>query len=311
MTPQSLKELVGSGLLSFPVTTFNAQLQFDADAYANHVGWLSAYPAAALFAAGGTGEFFSLTPEEIPTVVQVGKQAAGNTPIIGGCGYGTAMAVQIAKSLEKAGADGLLLLPHYLITAEQDGLFNHVKAVCDAVGIGVIIYNRDNSVLSLDTIRRLADLCPNLIGYKDGVGNTEAIAMITATMGDRLTYVGGMPTHEGYAAAFFGAGVTTYSSAVFNFVPELSLLFFNAVRRGDRSITNRLLTEFFLPFGEIRNRRKGYPVSIIKAGMRLVGRDPGPVRPPLTDLDAREMELLAGVIEHGKSLVGALSTVAR
>lgn len=308
MTPQSLKHIVGSGLLSFPVTTFDAQLQFDPEAYANHVGWLSGYPAAALFAAGGTGEFFSLTPEEIPVVVKVAKEAAGKTPIIGGCGYGTAMAVAIAKSLEQAGADGLLLLPHYLIAAEQEGLFAHVKAVCDAVGIGVIVYNRDNSILTLSTIERLAAACPNLIGYKDGVGNVEAVAMITATMGERLTYVGGMPTHEGYAAAFFGAGVSTYSSAVFNFVPELSLLFFEAVRRGDGEVTRRLLTEFFRPFGEIRNRRKGYPVSIIKAGLRVVGRDPGPVRPPLTELDAKEMEQLARVIAHGQELTRELRT---
>lgn len=308
MHPQSLKAVIGSGLLSFPVTPFDAELLFDRDAYASHVNWLSGYPAAALFAAGGTGEFFSLTPEEIPLVVSVAKDAAGKMPIIGGCGYGTAMAVQIAKSLEKAGADGILLLPHYLITAEQEGLFQHVKRVCDAVGIGVIVYNRDNSILSQATIARLADACPNLIGYKDGVGNVEAVTMITATMGDRLTYVGGMPTHEGYAAAYFGAGVSTYSSAVFNFVPELALTFFDALRRSDKAVTDRILEEFFIPFGAIRDRRKGYPISIIKAGLRAIGRDPGPVRPPLTDLDASEMDMLAAVIETSKKLIAMTSS---
>lgn len=307
MTPHSLKAAVGSGLLSFPVTAFDEDLQFDADAYARHVEWLSGYPAAALFAAGGTGEFFSLTSEEVASVVRVAKEAAGKTPIIAGCGYGTAIAVQLARSLEKAGADGILLLPHYLIAAEQEGLFHHIKAVCDAVEIGVIVYNRDNSILVHDTIARLADACPNLVGYKDGVGNVEAVTMITATMGDRLTYVGGMPTHEGYAAAYYGAGVSTYSSAVFNFVPELALTFFDAVRRGDRSVTDRILAEFFIPFGEIRNRRKGYPVSIIKAGVKVIGRGCGSVRPPLTDLDADEIKLLAQLIERSRDLVPSQS----
>jgi len=311
MDPQALKSVVGSGLLSFPVTAFDADLQFDRDAYVSHVNWLSTYPAAALFAAGGTGEFFSLTPEEIPLVVSTAKQAAGNTPIIGGCGYGTALAVQIARSLEKAGADGILLLPHYLIAAEQEGLYRHVKSVCDAVGIGVIVYNRDNSILTHATIARLAEACPNLIGYKDGVGNVEAVTMITATMGDRLTYVGGMPTHEGYASAYFGAGVTTYSSAVFNFVPDLALTFFDALRRSDTALCNRILAEFFIPFGAIRDRRKGYPVSIIKAGLRAIGRNAGPVRPPLTDLDAEEMSMLSAVIETSKTLVAASSAASR
>lgn len=306
MTPDTLKAAVGSGLLSFPVTAFDEDMRFAPDAYARHVNWLSAYPAAALFAAGGTGEFFSLTPAEVADVVRSAKQAAGATPIIGGCGYGTAIAVDLAKALERAGADGILLLPHYLVTAEQEGLFRHVKAVCDAVGIGVILYNRDNSIASHETIARLADACPNLIGYKDGVGNVEAVAMITATMGDRLTYVGGMPTHEGYAAAYFGAGVTTYSSAVFNFIPEFALAFFEAVRRGDRAATDRMLTEFFIPFGAIRNRRKGYPVSIIKAGVRLIGHGCGPVRPPLTDLTSEEAEQLAALVEKSRGLAGAV-----
>jgi hypothetical protein len=117
MTPDALKSALGRGLLSFPVTAFTADLAFDPAAYGAHVERLSRYPAAALFAAGGTGEFFSLTPDEVPEVVRVAKSAAGAVPILGGCGYGTAMAVPIAKSLEKAGADGILLLPHYLVGA--------------------------------------------------------------------------------------------------------------------------------------------------------------------------------------------------
>lgn len=159
--------------------------------------------------------------------------------------------------------------------------------------------------LTVDTIQRLADACPNLIGFKDGVGNVEQVSTITATLGDRLSYIGGMPTHEGYAAAYFGAGVSTYSSAVFNFVPELALTFFNAVRRDDRATTARLLTGFFRPFGAIRDRRKGYAVSIIKAGLRACGHDCGPVRPPLTDLSAAEMEELRRVIARAAELTPA------
>ena len=84
-------------------------------------------------------------------------------PILSGCGYGTAMAVDLAKAVEAAGADGILLLPHYLTEAGQAGLAAHVKAVCDAARIGVIVYNRANARLD----RRhpgpaLPRHCPNL-----------------------------------------------------------------------------------------------------------------------------------------------------
>ncbi|MBB3285716.1 MULTISPECIES: 5-dehydro-4-deoxyglucarate dehydratase [unclassified Rhizobium] len=296
MNPIELKKAVGSGLLSFPVTHFDQNLTFDEAKYRSHIEWLAGFDAAALFAAGGTGEFFSLNPSEIPQVVRAAKASAGKTPIISGAGYGTSLAVEIAKAAEKAGADGLLLLPPYLMLSEQAGLIAHVKAVCQSVGIGVIVYNRDNAVLSADSLARLADECPNLIGYKDGIGDVDKVIEITTTLKDRLVYVGGMPTHEVYAQAYFAAGVTTYSSAVFNFVPALAQRFYAALRVGDQATVDHILRSFFFPLVTLRNRKKGYAVSIIKAGLRIVGKDPGPVRPPLTDLTPEEMAVLEKIV---------------
>jgi 5-dehydro-4-deoxyglucarate dehydratase len=192
------------------------------------------------------GRILLADPPRFPSVIRAAKASAGKTPIISGTGYGTALAVEIAKSAEKAGADGLLLLPPYLMFAEQEGLIAHVKAVCQSVGIGVIVYNRDNAVLTADSIARLCDECPNLIGFKDGVGDVDKVIEITAKIGDRLVYVGGMPTHEVYAQAYFAAGVTTYSSAVFNFVPAACpALLLRALRSGDQA-TGRPDPEGFL-----------------------------------------------------------------
>ena len=296
MDPQTLKTVLGAGLLSFPVTPFDADGRFNAAVYGDHVSWLSGYEAAALFAAGGTGEFFSLSPEEIPAIVRTAKAAAGNTPIISGCGYGTEMAISIAKAAEKAGADGILLLPHYLIDAPQAGLYQHVKAVCDSVSIGVMVYNRDNSIIQTDTLMRLCDACPNLVGFKDGSGELGLVRQITATVGDRLTYLGGMPTAELFAEAYLAAGFTTYSSAVFNFVPELSVKFYKALRAGRTAECESILKNFFYPFMAIRNRSKGYAVSAVKAGVRLRGYAVGPVRSPLVDLTGEEVEMMAALI---------------
>lgn len=296
MTPEEIKSALGSGLLSFPVTHFDEDGKFAPESYKAHVEWLSGFDAPVLFAAGGTGEFFSLQPSEVPTIVAAAKEAAGKTAIVSGCGYGTEIAIEIAKSAEKAGADGILLLPHYLIDAPQAGLYGHIKAVCQSVGIGVMVYNRDNSVLQADTLMRLCDDCPNLIGFKDGTGDIGLVRQITARAGDRLMYLGGMPTAELFAEAYLGAGFTTYSSAVFNFVPALANEFYTALRSGDRATCDRLLRDFFYPFMDIRSRQKGYAVSAVKAGVRLQGFAAGKVRPPLTDLTKEEEAMMEKLI---------------
>ncbi|OYR19324.1 5-dehydro-4-deoxyglucarate dehydratase [Brucella thiophenivorans] len=298
MEPQQIKQKLGAGLLSFPVTHFDAQGRFAPESYKAHVEWLSSFDAPVLFAAGGTGEFFSLRPDEIPAIVSAAKEAVGNsnTAIVAGCGYGTEIAIDIARSAEKAGADGILLLPHYLIDAPQEGLYEHIKRVCQSIGIGVMVYNRDNSVIQPDTLARLCDDCPNLVGFKDGVGDIGLVRQITAKMGDRLTYLGGMPTAELFAEAYLGAGFTTYSSAVFNFVPDLAVEFYNALRAGERATCERILNDFFYPFMAIRNRRKGYAVAAVKAGVRLQGFNAGKVRSPLSDLTREEEGMLEALI---------------
>jgi 5-dehydro-4-deoxyglucarate dehydratase len=297
MTPKEMATQIGGGLLSFPVTPFKADFSFDEVQYRENLDWLCGYDVAGLFAAGGTGEFFSLTPGEVGRIVSVAvAETKGRVPVLAGAGYGTAIACEMAVSAEKAGADGLLLLPPYLMNSEQDGLAAHVEAVCASTKLGVIFYNRDNAMLNEATLDELCQRCPNLVGYKDGVGDVELMTRVYARMGDRLTYVGGLPTAETFALPYLEMGVTTYSSAVFNFVPEFACDFYAAVRRQDRKKVYAGLRDFILPLIAIRNRKKGYAVSIIKAGMKVVGRDSGPVRSPLTDLTAPEIAELEALV---------------
>ena len=289
MATQHLKEALVRGLLSFPVTHFTADGEFNEAPYRGHITDLLTYGPAGLFAAGGTGEFFSLTLTEFGRVIAAAVDAVGRTvPVIAGTGYGTQMAIEFARAAQAAGAGGLLVLPHYLLQVEQEGLYRHIAAICRSVDIGVIVYNRDNCIFGIETLERLADACPNLIGFKDGAGNIEQLVSVRQRLGDRLIYVGGMPTAEVFAVPYKGIGFSTYSSAVFNFLPRMARRFFDAVRTDDRETTDRLLRDFFLPYLGLRNRRRGYAVSIIKAGMRLTGRAAGPVRPPLVDLSASE-----------------------
>ena len=297
MSPEELKATIPTGLLSFPVTDFDAAGDFDAKSYAARLEWLSAYKVSALFAAGGTGEFFSLTlPEYGAVIARAVETCRGKTPIIAGAGYGTRTAIEYAREAERLGAAGLLLLPHYLTEASQEGLRAHITAVCRATRLGVIVYNRATCKLTAETMVRLVEDCPNLIGFKDGVGDIEMMTRIYARMGDRLVYVGGLPTAETFALPYLEMGVTTYSSAIFNFVPNFANTFYAAVRGRDRETVYRMLKEFVLPYISIRNRRKGYAVSIVKAGMTALGRSAGAVRSPLTDLTPEDFDALKVLI---------------
>ncbi|CAJ94937.1 5-dehydro-4-deoxyglucarate dehydratase [Cupriavidus necator] len=297
LAPNELKQIVSEGLLSFPITDFDAQGDFAPQSYAARLEWLAPYGATALFAAGGTGEFFSLTPQDYSAVVDTAvRTCAGKVPILAGAGGPTRTAIAYAQEAQRLGAAGVLLLPHYLTEASQDGIAAHVEQVCKSVDIGVIVYNRANSKLDATQLARLAERCPNLVGFKDGVGDIEAMVSIRRKLGDRFSYLGGLPTAEVYATAYKALGVPVYSSAVFNFIPETAMDFYRAIAADDHDTVGRLLDNFFLPYLAIRNRKAGYAVSIVKAGARLVGHDGGPVRAPLTDLTGEEMEMLGALI---------------
>lgn len=298
LSADELGPALGRGLLSFPVTHFDAELAFDEAAYRKHIAWLSQYEVAGLFAAGGTGEGFSLTPPEIDQVVRAAvAETGGRIPVVAPATAGTAVAIEQARSAEAAGAEGILLMPPYLTEAGPDGLVEHVAAICAATSLGVIFYSRANATCNDVTLARMSERCPNLVGFKDGVGNIETMTRIYARLGDRLTYIGGLPTAETFALPYTEMGVTTYSSAIFNFVPEFALDFYRAVRAHDRDEVYRRLRDFVIPYLDIRDRAPGYAVSIVKAGLTAIGHPAGPVRPPLTDLTAPELAELTALVD--------------
>lgn len=298
-TPTDLAAQLKSGLLSFPVTHFADDLSFDEAGYRKHLAWLAQYPVAGLFAAGGTGEGFSLTLEETDQVVRAAvHEVAGAVPVLAPATGSTANAIAQAKAAQAAGADGLLLMPPYLTEASQAGLVEHVSRVCEATDLGVVVYSRANAVLRDEAVAVLADRNPTLIGFKDGVGSVEQMTRTYARVGDRLMYVGGLPTAETFALPLLQLGVSTYSSALFNFVPQWAIEFYDAVVAQDRDEVYRRLGEFVLPYLDIRDRTQGYAVSIVKGGLAAIGRPAGPVRPPLTDLREDEVAELKDLIDR-------------
>jgi len=223
---------------------------------------------------------------------------------LAGVGYGTKLAIEFAQAAEQAGVDGILVMPPYLVQADQAGLLHHYREVASATRLGVVVYQRDNAIFSPQTVLQLAEI-PNVVGFKDGYGDMERLVRIRLAVGDRLAFINGMPTAEMSAPAFFGVGVRNYSSAVFNFVPEIARAFYEAMKSADEAAVTRLMQAFYQPFAELRDRKKGYAIALIKAGLRVLGRSAGRVRPPLVDPSPEEETELNSIIQRARSLVVA------
>ena len=299
---QAVKRAVGDGLLSFPITDFDEQGRFDEASYRERLAWFIGHDISAVFVAGGTGEFFNLSLEEFSRVVEAAVEVVdGKLPVIASAGLSVETGKAYAKVAEEAGADGILLMPPYLTECPQDGLVEYAKQICDSTSLAMIYYNRGNGILNAESAQKLADQCSNLVGLKDGKGDIQLLNKIVKTVGDRLVYVGGVPTAEIFAEAYLSIGVNTYSSAVFNFVPDMAVTFYKALRSGDSETVKQITNDFFIPFVDLRDRKAGYAVSLIKAGAAIIGRPAGNVRAPLempTQEEYQQLEKLVGIAKQ-------------
>ncbi|WP_406130556.1 5-dehydro-4-deoxyglucarate dehydratase [Streptomyces canus] len=293
------------GVLSFPLTSFHDDGTLDPDGFRAHVAAQIATGPGALFPACGTGEFFSLDEDEYRQVVTIAvEEAGGRLPVVAGTGYGWAQAVRFARIAEEAGADALLVLPHYLVAAPQDGLVAQLEQIAARTRLPLIAYQRGQVAFGVDAFRRVAEI-PGVIGLKDGHSDLDRLQRLTLAAPEGFLFFNGASTAEIQARAYATVGVPAYSSAVHAFAPEIANAFFTALRDGDDGTVEKLLRDFYVPLVELRDRVPGYAVSLVKAAARLRGRPVGPVRAPLTDPSAADLADLERLLASGLDLVGA------
>ena len=306
------------GVLFFPVTPFTENGDVDLARLAEHVAeGVDAGPGG-VFVACGTGEFHALETGEFAGIVRTAVEATGGrVPVYAGAGGAVAQAKIFAKAAAEAGADGLLLLPPYLVTMPQRGLVDYTRAVAGATDLPVIVYNRGNARYTEASAVEVAHL-PTVVGFKDGTGDVDMVARIVRAVTDALEPAGkpfqffnGLPTAEVSQQAYRAIGVTLYSSATFAFAPELALAFYDGLERGDDELVAALLREFFHPLVRLRDSVPGYAVSLIKAGVTMEGLAAGPVRPPLIMPSPEDLDTLAQIIAAGRAVIADELAVAR
>lgn len=290
------------GVLFFPITPFAEKGGIDRDTLAMHLHSSLRHRPGGVFPACGTGEFHALSADEASTVVAAAVEVvAGAAPVIAGVGGPLAGAIAGACAAADAGADGLLILPPYLVAGPQSGLLAYVEAVAAASPLPVIPYHRATSRFHPDTVARLFEN-EKVVGLKDGVGDLALageFARIARRSGRVLHLFNGLLTAELTQVAYAAAGVPLYSSAAFAAAPEVSTAFYRAYGRDDRATMDRLLESFFQPWARLRDETLGFGVSLVKAALRLRGVSVGSVRPPLIDPDAAQTSRLESVLAAG------------
>jgi 5-dehydro-4-deoxyglucarate dehydratase len=293
MKPDTLRNKL-SGVIAFPVTPFKTDLSLDLPGLHENLTKLLEYPISAIVAAGGTGELYSLTPAEYTRVVELTALAVEDrVPVIAGVGFGQRLAVEMAQAAEKAGADGVLAFPPYYPHAEDQGLLDYYRAIGAATRLGMLIYSRDWATFSAEMVERLTAI-PTLVGWKDGHGDIRRLQMIMNRVGDRLLWIGG--AGDDMVAAYFSAGITTFTSSIATVAPGLSLKLHELASSGDAEALTDLLDRCVIPLYALRGRRKGYEVSAMKAMMDMIGLNGGPVRPPLINVRPEEEDELRAIL---------------
>lgn len=270
--------------------------QLDEKAFRELVEWQIAEGTDGLVPCGTTGESPTLShPEHHKVVEWCVDQARGRVPVIAGAGSNaTSEAVALARHAEKAGADGVLVVTPYYNKPTQEGMVHHFKAVNDAIGLPIIIYNippRSVVDMSVETMTRLFEL-KNIAGVKDATGNLARVSLQRQAMGDEFIQLSG---EDMTALAFNAAGGHGCISVVSNVAPALCKQLQDTTLAGDYreglKVQDRLVPLHHAIFMEPG-------LAGAKAGLALLGRGSEEVRLPLLPVTSGTKAAIRSAMVH-------------
>jgi 5-dehydro-4-deoxyglucarate dehydratase len=300
MTPEQLKGRL-AGALAFPITPYRADGSVDIDGVRRNAAWLPGTGLAAVVAPSGTGELFGLTPDECVDVTRATVEAIdGRLPVIASVGYGPRAAADMARKAEEAGADGILVLPPYYGQPDNDGLIAYYKAVADATSLGMMPYARDAAAFTPQLTEQLARAVPTMIAFKDGRADVRLFMRIREHVNersgdDRLVWLGGVG--DDLVAPYFAAGAVGFTSSLACFWPEASVELYRLASSGDFAGLERYHKKVVRPFYEMRQRRRGFEVSVMKGAMEILGHAAGAPRAPLGQLSETDKTDLRALLQ--------------
>lgn len=279
------------------VTPFHEDGSVNYEKFAELVEYQIANGTDAIIVCGTTGEASTLTHEEHLDVIRYCvKQVAGRIPVIGGTGSNcTETAIYLSQEAEKAGVDGILVVTPYYNKATQKGLYNHFKAVADSVSVPMILYNvpgRTGVNIAPDTIVKLCKEVKNIVGVKEASGNISQVAKIMSMADGCVDLYSGNDDQVVPLLALGGLGVISVLS---NVAPQqthdMCAKFFEGDVAGSAKIQLDAIPLIDALFCEVN------PIPV-KTGLNLQGREAGPLRMPLSEMEPEHAEKLKKAMQE-------------
>jgi 4-hydroxy-tetrahydrodipicolinate synthase len=277
------------------VTPFNNG-SVDEKAFRGLVDWQIAEGTSGLVPVGTTGESPTLSHDEHRQVVEwCVEEACGRVPVVAGAGSNsTKEAVDLARHAEKSGADAVLVVTPYYNKPTQEGLYQHYKAINDAIGIPIIIYNippRSVIDMSVDTMKRLFEL-PNIAGVKDATANMTRVTQQRAAMGEDFNQMSG---EDITALGFMAHGGHGCISVTSNVAPRLCAEFQAACRKGDYSAALKIQDKLAPLHINLFLETSPAP---IKYALSLIGKCADTVRLPMVPISEKTRAVVRDAMVH-------------
>jgi 4-hydroxy-tetrahydrodipicolinate synthase len=268
----------------------------DEKAFRGLVGWQIAEGTNGLVPVGTTGESPTLSHDEHKRVVEwCVDEAKGRVPVVAGSGSNsTEEAIDLSRHAEQAGADAVLVVTPYYNKPTQEGLYQHFKAIDEAIGIPILIYNipgRSVIDMSVDTMKRLFEL-KNIAGVKDATANMVRVSQQRAEIGPDFNQLSG---EDGTALGFNAHGGHGCISVTSNVAPRLCAEFQGACLRGDYAtaleLNDKLMPLHVALFIETNPSPAKYALSVL-------GRCTDSVRLPLVLLEEKTKAAVRDAMVH-------------
>src|SRR5436190_14235419 len=244
---------------------------------------------------GTTGESPTLSFEEHMYVVELAvKFAAGKTKVLAGTGgNSTDEAIYLTIAAEKGGADGSLQVAPYYNKPTQEGLFQHFRAIAYATKLPIVLYSipaRCGVEIVVDTVKRLARECKNIVGIKEAGGNADRVSQLRAALGPKFVILSG---DDSLTLPFMAVGADGVISVASNVIPREVGQMVKAFSTGNLATAQRLHQKYYPVFKDLFIETNPIPVKAALAMMNLVREE---FRLPLVPMSPKNRETLRATL---------------
>ncbi|MEI7938841.1 MAG: 4-hydroxy-tetrahydrodipicolinate synthase [Verrucomicrobiota bacterium] len=245
---------------------------------------------------GTTGESPTVDYEEhIQLITLSVKFARGRIKVLAGTGANsTSEAISLTQRAEKAGADGSLQVAPYYNKPSQEGLFQHFREIARATRLPIVLYSipgRCGIEIGVDTVKRLAQACKNIIGIKEAGGNADRVSQLRAVLGPRFEILSG---DDSLTLPFMAVGAQGVISVVSNVIPRQIAQMVKAYAAGKTGAALKLHQQYYPLFKDLFIETNPVPV---KAALAMLGQIEEEYRLPLVPLSAKNREVLRGTLK--------------